>query len=211
MKYQLAQWHRWIGIGTAFFLAMLCVTGLYLNHSKPVLTDTFQSVVSHPFRTGHVVGITANGLAHSDDNGHHWQPIPVPFLGQDVRVLTFMADQVVVGFDNGRLLRGTYGQWRWQPLITPEGVYKIKAVTFTNGNLLLLANNGLFESTDSGESWTLLRLFQDTTPFGYWMYQLHTGQLFWPYLVYLNDAVAVLTLVLIGTGLFLFFRRKPRP
>jgi hypothetical protein len=93
------------------------------------------------------------GLIESRDLGRTWRPVSL--LGEaDFHVLRSAGDRVY-GYDasNDRLLASGDGGRTWQERQRPAPIFDLAAAPDEPARLLATTTEGLFESTDGGDSW----------------------------------------------------------
>lgn len=136
---------NWSGVGVAGDT----LTGLSMINSNAGILIGTRAGVPRVFRIA---------------NGTFWEPIfaqqPSGFVPRSVRALnpgvmtTPLTAVVLVGGDDGRLLRTTDGGQLWQEVGTGSTGRIRHIARVSASSVILAADDGLFASNDSGQSWT---------------------------------------------------------
>ena len=232
------KWHRWAGLGVALFIAMLCVTGILLNHGSALgLTRHYL----HSDWLLDLYGIEPAQAPVSFNAGAHWVTRigdRLYFNGRELaeRSDTLLGvvplqDQVVAGLRDGLLILapdGTIIEVLHATEGVPAGMTRIGSTT--DGRLVIETDRGQFLPDLDSLRWTqeaapdahwaipasmpeelnaeLIRSFRDRTlTLERLLLDLHSGRIVNRFGVWFMDAVAVVLLSLVISGLWIWWKR----
>ncbi len=203
----LRRWHSLAGLVSAIFLLGLAVSGLYLNHQD----DWFRSgnVVFKPAEVSAVLLAQGNRYMATTDAlflGVEGGAEPrLMFPMRHIVALNYTDERYWVMTRSGLLLQSrSLDKPRWKRQSLPTGSGEAYSLAVDGGHLLVVTSEGVYESLDLGETWSGL------TTKGWslrtFMKQLHSGWIAAPWLIYAHDASAVILILLIVSGLLIYWR-----
>ncbi len=233
------KWHRYIGLTAAFFFLFLAVSGVALNHTEKLKLDeryvasewlldwygiaprtdaVSYEVDGRYWITGlegqlyldgkHVAGITGKLLGAVKTGGMF-----VIAAKREILLLTPDGEPVE------RLPRSAIPASVQRIGVTSKGRVRIETL---EGGFLADAGLIIWEASDISASWSTASRAPDEVLEAVrqvyrgrglsWervLFDLHSGRLLGAWGPYLMDGVAILLLVLVGTGLYMTFARRP--
>ncbi|MGV3525139.1 MAG: PepSY domain-containing protein [Candidatus Sericytochromatia bacterium] len=229
MKRLLRRWHKWVGMVSCVFMLLVSGTALALNHRslwlKPAGSATgfaLQDALSwaaDPFVNGHLLASDNHHLWRSRNGGQNWEEVQLYVPAEQVSGIAFdpaMRDRVWVALRNAGVFVSEDGGEIWEELETlpfsPVAGEAIVSLVAGPQELQVRSSQGLYTYAAVSQTWRQQRLkgashrlsAQDL------IWQLHTGQVFGSWGVYLYDLVAFSLILLSLSGLALGLRRKPR-
>ena len=218
-QHGMRRFHRASGLVGAIGLVLLTVTGLGLLHPTWFGrgSEAAWVVAADPFSPGRMLRAAPFLLEESHDGGTVWRDLPARMMPASPVVCVFAAadsgtvwllgtTELLVSRDGGRV---------WTEVVLPVEVSfdetaRGLALLDAAAPVLTTAHHGWrHEPADSAwrELWHRPPTRADHVR--RWMHRLHSGHWGPPVIARLHDAVAVLVLAVIITGLC-FFRRRQR-
>lgn len=213
MKLWWKRIHNWFGLSSAIFLVVLLVTGILLNHPDVMKDDSLEAVAVDPNQKDRMLVGKKDGLYVSEDSGKTWQEVPMLFPPQEVVDVQFSpihAQQVYVLERWGRIYASLDGGKVWKNIRIPldpqvEGIELKKISIGAQNQMVLLTSHGYLTSADGGETWDESFLDKKQQPVRRLIKTLHNGYFFGPRFVWLYDFSAIALLILIITGIYLWY------
>lgn len=198
--------HTFIGLGIGLFVVYLAFTGLFLNHPG-FFSDSnqLQHLAVSSGSESLMIGVQGKALVVSDNGGDTFQPIPFRYSTSDIVDISIDQNQyIAIVFQNGLILKSALIRpLIWDRILGPSQAKDlIKIDVDSNGDLYLLAKNGLFRYRDA--QWVTLQAF--STHLYDFFKNLHTGYTFAPWLIYVHDFVAILLILLVLSGFVIYLR-----
>jgi hypothetical protein len=232
-------WHRYFGLATAFFVVVLSVTGLALNHTESLQLDA-RHVRSDTLLDWYgikapdtIISYRAGTHAISQLGNHIYRDLQlVPSAEGTLAGAVEFADLIVAGLEEGLLLFTAGGELIEQlghAAGVPAGIQAVG--TSATGKLVIRTAQGNYQTdgnfiawaaaTESNVAWAvaappeqdLAHALRDT-----WrgsglslervLLDVHSGRILGDAGVWLVDAAALLFLLLAGSGLWLWGRRR---
>lgn len=196
----LYTWHRWLGIGASIFVLLLAVTGFVLNHAEDLKLDqryVCGALLLRPYHLQHEppqLGLMEGG---------HWWTLYADWLWLDSRALAHApSGSLLARNDEGVLLRTPAGDWA---LHAPDGSLLERGAIL--GTRVHKSDAVDYEPLPSDLAATL----QDAAicrqiSWERWLLDLHAGRLFGVYGPQVMDAVALIFVILAGSGVVLWWR-----
>lgn len=229
MKRLLRRWHKWVGIVSCVFMLLVSGTALALNHRgvwlKPagiatnfVLQDAI-SWAADPFVTGHLLASDSHHLWRSRNGGQSWEEVQLYVPAEQVSGIAFdpaVRDRLWVALRNAGVFVSEDGGEIWEELATlpfsPVAGEAIISLVAGPQELQVRSSQGLYTYAAAAQTWRQQRLSGASSRLSTQdlIWQLHTGQFFGSWGVYLYDLVALSLIALSLSGLALGLRRKPR-
>lgn len=202
----MRKYHRWIGLLTAFFLLPLAFTGFLLNHEDASIESHQKISALAPFRDG-VLYAEKEGLYFDAEEGASPQKIRLQYPAESI--VSIAADDelgVFLAFDQGLLLL-TRQPFIWERIPLPEQVHILRDVSMSKETVYIVTEHGVYASPIGPTfNWRLVQATKAPSWLYYTVHDLHTGRLFSGKWVYLNDLAAIGLIILIVTGLKIYFR-----
>ena len=204
--------HNILGIASAFFLTILLVTGICLNHPARFERKDMEAIALDPSDTSRIFSGGKDGLSVSKDGGAQWEEVPMLFPPQDVVDLVFASKDPrrIYALEKwGRLYVSHDGGKVWTALALPfdpqlTGVELKRIVPGAGGDLALLTSRGWLRSGDGGKTWDPSHFIPGRRSAMETIKALHNGYFFSPQFVWVYDASAAALLILIVTGFVLW-------
>lgn len=216
----MRQFHRIVGLLSALFLVVICLTGIALQHwslfSKP------DSVSESPFvdkntdlvlgDDGFVLVSTTAGVYRSSDGGNVFTPVVFPQSLGTIRSLAVHGDMVLVAGKQAVVLISYDKGMLWERISLPESIFELDILRYDGRTLHVVGNSGYWQSLWPSETgfpvWTCL----DANVAHSTLYQtvlgIHSGYVGGSALVWLYTAAGIGLLGLIVTGLWIYPRRR---
>ena len=218
--------HRYLGGLGAGLVLLLAATGVLLNHPEllGVPSERTLSFGADPVDPKHLLRGTRSGLYRSVDGGNAWSEVPMLFPAEKAVDIAFMPERpevIYVVLQDLGLIRSADGGIVWEDLplgFSPlaEGIRLERLGVSADGKLALWTSAGLFAGDETGEAW--LRVGdRPAQGLDYYtiVHQIHTGYFFSHWFYYLYDATSAVLLVLVITGVLIWWpgirRRRPKP
>ncbi len=210
--------HRFVGISALFFIVLLAVTGILLNHAETI--DAWQrpaDAFGYPQQTRSITANNAyvwaaahNGVFRSGDNGQTWEKIDLKYPLEDIfyiHVQKGIPDRLWIASRSGIVMVQNLQNTVWERVMLPEGIAYVEGFTVDGAALHVKTRERLYSSADTGESWAVRYLPGRKGPsLRERVLDWHTGMAFGPFWKYINDAAAIGVILLSFTGLYLYLR-----
>lgn len=234
-KPSLFLWHRWLGLGAAFWLVVLSLTGLMLNHTESLKLDERRVEARWLSRA---YGISPPPLVKAYRVQDHWisqwgdelffDGEPLGVRGR-LRGAAAAAGMVVAGAEGELILLGPQGQ-----LVERTPMPGLRQVGKAEGALLVRVAGGLRRADAEVIEWSPVagetavvwsravplprairtaieqRLLGAGLPLERVVLDLHSGRIFGAAGVFLMDAAAVVLLFSTFSGVWLWLRHRRR-
>ncbi|MEK9657090.1 MAG: PepSY-associated TM helix domain-containing protein [bacterium] len=208
--------HRFLGIAAALFIFYLCLSGLLLNHpsiftNKRSSSDpSILSVFSSPLNDGSYWVQRSDGFFISDPQFNTWSQLPLLYPAKDIfSFITTSSGKSYLAFKHGLILYlKNIRPVMWE-LVTypPDDFSSIRSFTCMKDTLVLKTERALYLLSPTQSKWIKIEDYPYT--FYSFVKGLHTGYFFKPILLIFHDFSAVAMIVLIITGLSLYFTKRP--
>lgn len=226
MKKNARIYHKWIGIISCFFIIVVSLTAILLNHKSFYVTkksETFdiqQATVltSNPFNYKNLVASDLKGLYKSEDNGKTWKPLELfvpakkinnivfdPYK-KDTLIVTLREVGLYISDDNGEI---------WDEIKLPfspnEGEY-IENLALAKDTIQIKTRFGFYTYNQVTEKWNNLNFDnnkkESILTFEELVYKLHTGRIFEDFGVFISDGICLSLIFLSISGIILSLRIK---
>ena len=217
LKRKFRVWHSWIGITSSFFLIGLSITGLLLNHSsilsKKISPECFSQ---HPHKIialdpeSHLL-VTRYNLFILDTMMNVEREISFPQQTKYINKCVIMDSMLYISTQTGFLYKANRFDdvLIWEREFLPE-LDRIYDLSVNNNQLLLLSDTGLYTKDDQSQYWHKLKQNHSKNEMYDVVKQIHTGFSFQPWLKIGNSISTVGLLFLIGSGIYLFFKKTSK-
>lgn len=235
----LRRWHKQLGLLAASFFIYLALTGLFLNHSE--LVDSDSTRIGAPWLMAWYglkpkipeTGFRVNGLLFvASDEIWVWSGKTLkPGHGQPLGAAR-NADQLWIATASELDLFQTDGHFvdRIERDLLPA--FPLRRLGTLDGRLIVETAHGAFSTTDgiawaplaadSKNSWSLAQpladaekaslgpLFAPSLSLERIVADVHSGRIFGHYGMLISDALAIALLLLVGSGIWMYFRSPRR-
>jgi len=203
----LRRWHSLAGLISAVFLLGLSISGLYLNHQ-----DTWFRSGTASFNVSDVETVLLS-------DGKRYMATPSALFVQTIpgdevhlvfpmrHIMALQEDQGTywVMTRSGLLLQSeSLDRPRWKRQSLPTGSGEAYALSVVGNDLLVVTSEGIYQSSDLGESW--IHVSKKDWSLRTFMRQLHSGWIAAPWLIYAHDLSAIILILLIVSGLLIYWR-----
>ena len=212
MQVKFRKVHRYISIIFSIFILSLSVTGIILNHPDLIPSpkepkDTIIDICSLTNKQSYLV-LSDVGLFKYNEQTKKFSKITVPYPTKKASQLVKHGDTIWVILDQGVILTTTESQLGiWQRLNLPSNIQSIQHASYSKSNgLIIKTSTGVYEEHPT-EKWKKLIPYETKTSL---IKALHTGEIFQPILRPINDLTGIALIILIITGVTIFFRRPSR-
>jgi hypothetical protein len=214
MKPNFRKIHAWGGIVSASFILLLTLTGLALSFpeyfkNKPI-QDMYETQYPHKILTLnsglHIVSTDYN-LYLLDQTFNKKEAISYPHNPKNIIKLLTINNDIIVVDKNGFIFKANLNDFIWDRINAPDIEY-IYDASLSDFGLTLLADKGLYIQNLVGEGWQLKKEIKSTTSIHDILKGLHTGYFFKPILKTSNIASSLILVLLIITGVRLFFKKN---
>jgi len=216
----MRQFHRIVGLLSALFLVVICLTGIVLQHwslfSKPDISPASPFVNENTDlalgKNGLVFVSTATDVYRSVDGGKSFAPVVFPQSLGTIRALAVHGDVVVaagkqavvlISYDSGNL---------WERISLPESIFELDVLRYDGRTLHVVGNSGYWQAVWPSETgfplWTCLDANAARSTVYQTVLGIHSGYVGGSALVWLYTAAGIGLLGLIATGLWIYPRRR---
>lgn len=205
--------HNLFGISSAVFLTVLLVTGVLLNHPSSLQKESLETAVRDPFHPGKIYLGRKDGLYFSLDGGKTLEEVPMLYPALEVTDIAFssLGEKTVLAVEKwGRVLLSRDGGATWDRVPLPfdaqtQGIELKKISLGPDGAILLLTSHGWLETRDRGREWNQENFHPQKMPLYRLVKMIHNGYFFGPMFVWVYDFAAAALLILIATGIYLWY------
>lgn len=231
MSKTMMAWHRVLGLVMGVLILIAAGTALALNHQDLLKSRApagpqgpygkYQlSIAADPTDAKRLLMGTNDGLFRSEDGGRSWDEVVLPVPAEQVNTIAYdprRTGVVYACFREIGVFKSTDGGEIWEeltlPFYAPEGTEIAGLGLKADGALVLSTTAGIYtQKAPDGEAWDHVarpktadrkadnRLVQLA-------YDLHDGNFWGEWGVWITDAVSLALIVLVFTGYGLYFGR----
>lgn len=224
--------HKWLGLILSFFLLMFCLSGLVLNHPSLFANmNVSRSLLPKSYRynnwnggllrgsqswQGKVLVYGNNGIFMTDSTGSYFKDFNrgLP-KGADWRAIKGMAltkdGQIFAASQYGLFSYNTKTGWR-KSALSMDNEQRLSDITVAGDRLVVTGRNYVYVANapyDNFEKVTLKKAANDDGKVSLFrtVWTLHSGALFGLVGRLIVDAIAIILIILIITGLIFFVGR----
>lgn len=227
---KIARFHRQLGVFASLWLVLAALTALALNHRNLWLPPATSGDAESPYsqyllshaESPHTPGLTlvgtAEGLFRSADGGKTFHEVALPVKSTQVIGVAFHPtnpEQVYAALRQGLVFSSQDGGNKWDKVAFP-GTGTIQAFSLSkDGSLQILSSDGIYSR--NGESWNLVPRpaaaagEQQSRKWLRWVYDMHDGQFWGRAAVFVTDCVSLSILFLVGTGIWMAWKKPRNP
>lgn len=223
---RIVGFHRWLGLVSGLLILVPAVTAIAMNHRGGILTPDappsgpFDQYViclaAHPRDARRVYIGTSDGLFQSNDGGRTFTEMTLPVRVRQLNSIAFDAqDRMYVSLHQGGVLVSEDDGHTFKRA-APVAERQISAMAVApDGSLLVASPEGL-RRLDGTSSTLYPRPPSRKAARSAWLrlaYDLHDGQFWGEWGVWITDATAGATILLVVSGALIFVRgrRAARP
>jgi hypothetical protein len=201
--------HSWLGVISAIFILSLVLTGIILNNpdnfkSNEIIDDPYQQYpkMTFVFQDNYFI-VTRFSLFLSSDL-KRFKEISIPFSSKYIIDIVFFKQAYWIGLSNGLLFKMDPNTYSFERILIPDS-YELYSVSSNQNQLFITTNQGGYEYKDN--AW--FQHFINRSPWDFWEFirSLHTGYLPHVFFKKINTIVSVFLLVIILTGIVIFFKK----
>lgn len=231
MTKTLLAWHRALGLVAGAMILVAASTALALNHQDLLKRPAPEgpqgpyskyqlSVATDPADGRKLFMGTDDGLFRSVDGGRTWEDVVLPVPAEQVNTLVFDPHHpgvVYAAFRKIGVFRSSDGGDIWEeltlPFYPPEGIEIAGLSLKADGALVLSTTAGLYTQKAPGsEQWNTVPRPRPVdrkadNQLVQLAYDLHDGQFWGEWGVWITDAVAIALIALVFSGYGLYFGR----
>eukprot|EP01047_Picozoa_sp_COSAG01_P012235 COSAG01_NODE_547_length_15635_cov_102.896498_3_plen_221_part_00 len=212
--------HRYLGAVSALFIFLLAMTGLLLNHPgvfPKSETAGILAVYPSPLTEDQVWMLKKNGLFIADLEHGIVSAINLPFPPDHIKEIVHVKrlshtalgmPDVYIAFKNNVILKLMNSKpLIWDLIEMPQDDYSgLVSLRYSKKYLYLKTDNALYKKLHTTSTWQVMQAFP--YKFKDFIKALHTGYIFKPFLLIINDLTALIMMLLIGTGFYLILKKK---
>lgn len=207
------KYHKLIGIAVSVFVFILSITGIALHYIDPIVDAVTTSDKGFPAaptvmaETESMLWVgTKKGVFQSTKSQPNWYRTSIRYPHTEVSDIETLGSQIWVVFKDGALFYTTQGQV-WNRLNTPPATTLSDLSLSSDMTLNIITDNGVYSSTDSGQTWLLTHPVSQAAVIRHWILALHTGYPWQPMLPLLYNLATIGLIGLIITGFIIVCRR----
>ena len=216
----MRQFHRIVGLTSALFLLVICVTGILLQHwslfSKPEGASISPFVARNTDfvlgENGQIWVSTPLGVYRSEDAGNSFSQVVLPQPIGDIQSIALHGAVVVVAGKPGIVLISYDNGELWDRISLPESIFELAVLRYDGHVLHVLGNSGYWQAKWPSETGFPEWICFDTQSSHSTAYQtvlaVHSGYFGGAVLVWVYTAAGIGLLGLILTGLWIYPRRR---
>lgn len=218
---RLVLFHRWFGLVTAALVLVPAVTAILLNHrtawvgpargeGPPSPFDQYVlSTAVDPLDARRIWIGASEGLFRSDDGGRTFAEVALPVPARQVNSVVIDPNgRVYVALRYNGALTSVDGGRSWTALEMPAGESISALALAPDGGVQVVTSAGLRHLGGSGALF-VARPPARSGPRSMWLqrvYDLHDGQFWGPWGVWVTDAASAAIVLLVGSGVVMFAR-----
>ena len=206
MKIPFRKIHRYTGIISALFLLTVLTTGIALQHPEWFSSTSINTPLTHRLNYENSIYFgTSKGLYYKKTIASPLSKLPLRFQQSRVVGLLVYKNKLTIAYKDALLLQFEHGLWTNIEL--PEHTHIIYSISKLDKQLQICTNHGIYSQTDDG-NWILLEEQPQEDDVLHMIKTIHTGYFFGDSMVELYHFGAWVTLLLIFSGIGVFFWRR---
>lgn len=119
-------------------------------------------------RSGNIYALSDSGLYRTSDNGEYWARIAAPLPGATMLRINTHGDFITNMYGRGAFVSSDTGQ-HWSMSVSGIDNSIIESISVArNGNVIINTWEGIYRSTDRGDTWLAAIAGLDSVPNEYW-------------------------------------------
>lgn len=200
--------HSWIGVISSIFILSLVITGVILNNPdyfKPSISSDkpFEQYPHKTYAFDDLYFIATRFSLFVSTDLVTFKEISAPFSSKYIVDIIYFDNSYWIALSNAVLFKLSAESYMFERVFLPDS-YELHSISSNGNSLFLTTNQGLFKYENL--DWRLLQ--KNQSPWDFWEFirALHAGYLPFSWFKTINSIVSVFLILLVVTGIILFFK-----